>query len=139
MTFKTFLHLIRLYHANEGKITIRWSATITGDFTVTLYHARNTFGGMGRPQNIKIGQFQLHTGFIAEEETLIHIDRSELDDLLDDENIPMNFNVSIPIEVTDNPNAKSAPWSEAKKSQRNPITLFSSQIEYEETVDNFGK
>lgn len=130
--------ICRLYHANEGKITVRCTITVAGDFTVTLYHARNTFGGMGRPQNIKICQFQMNTGFIAEDETLIHIDRSELDELLDDENIPMNFNISIPIEVGGEANSR-APWSDSSKTERNPLTLFSSPIEYEETVDNFGK
>lgn len=130
--------ICRLYHANEGKITVRCSVTVAGDLTVALYHARNTFGGIGRPQNIKICQFQMHTGFIAEDETLIHIDRSELDELLDDENIPQNFNVSIPIEVGGEANSR-APWSDSRKSDRNPLTLFSSPIEYEETVDNFGK
>lgn len=130
---------LRLYHASEGKITVRRSATVSGDFTISLYHARNTFGGMGRPQNIKICQIQMHTGFISEGETLIHVDRSEMDELIDDENVPMNFNVSIPIEMSENANQRSAPWNETKKSQRNPIMLFGSQIECEETVDNFSE
>lgn len=130
---------LRLYYASEGKITTRCGVSLTGDITVALYHARNTFGGMGRPQNIKICQFQLHTGFITENETLIHFDRSEMDDLLDDEHIPKNFNISIPIEVTENPN-QNTPWlNESNRSQRNPIILFSTQAEYQEMVDNFSK
>lgn len=131
---------MRLYHANDGKISINLNATICGDFTVTLYHARNALKGIGRPQGIKICQFQMHTGFIAEQETLIHLDKSELDDVADNEHIPMNFNVTIPILVSDTerPPATSCPWIPIKAA-RNPITLFASQLEYEENVDNFSE
>lgn len=131
---------MRLYHANDGKITVNLNATICGDFTVTLYHARNALKGMGRPQGIKICQFQMHTGFINEQETLIHLDRSELDDLPDNEHVPMNFNVTIPIQVNDNerPPSTNCPWIPIK-SARDPITLFASQLEYEENVDNFSE
>lgn len=94
---------------------------------------------MGRPQGIKVCQFQMHSGFISEEETLIHFDKSELDDLPDAEHIPMNFSVSLPIQV--NPVERQPytklPWLSAK-TPRNPVTLFSSQLEYEENVDNFS-
>lgn len=130
----------RLYHANEGKIQVNLNATICGDFCVTLYHARNALKGMGRPQGIKVCQFQMHTGYIHEQETLLQLDRSELDDLPDNEHIPMNFNVTVPIEVndTERPPASNCPWIPLK-SQRNPLTLFSTQLEYDETVDNFSE
>lgn len=116
------------------------NATICGDFSVNVYHARNALKGMGRPQGIKVCQFQMHTGFIHEQETLLQLDRSELDDLPDNEHIPMNFSVSVPIEVndTERPPASNCPWIPLK-SQRNPLTLFSTQLEYDETVDNFSK
>lgn len=130
----------RLYHANEGKITINLNATICGDFTVTLYHARNALKGMGKPQGIKICQLQMHTGYISEHETLIQFDKSELDDLPDAEHIPGNLSVSIPIQVndTERPPASNSPWIPIK-APRNPVTLFGSQLEYEENVDNFSK
>lgn len=116
------------------------NATICGDFTITLYHARNALKGMGRPQGIKVCQVQMHTGYIPEQETLIHFDKSELDDLPDPEHIPGNFNVSIPIQVTntERPPASNSPWIPIK-SARNPMILFGSQLEYEENVDNFSK
>lgn len=130
----------RLYHASEGKIQINLNATICGDFCVVLYHARNALKGMGRPQGLKVCQFQMHTGFIHEQETLIQLDRSELDDLPDNEHIPQNFSVSVPIEVndTERPPASNCPWIPLK-SQCNPITLFSTHLEHDETVDNFSK
>lgn len=135
-----YLFNCRLYHANDGRITINLNATICGDFTVTLYHARNALKGMGRPQGIKICQFQMHTGFIAPQETLIHLDKTELDELPDVEHVPMNFNVSIPIQVhdVDRPPASNPPWIPAR-APRTPLTLFGSQLEYEENVDNFSE
>lgn len=135
-----FIIHYRLYHANDGRITINLNATICGDFTVSLYHARNALKGMGRPQGIKICQFQMHTGFIAPQETLIHLDKTELDDLPDVEHIPMNFNVSIPIQVhdADRPPASNPPWI-PMKAPRTTSALFGSQLEYEENVDNFSK
>lgn len=131
---------MRLHHASEGQVTVNLNATICGDFTVTLYHARNALKGMGRPQGIKVCQFQMHTGFISEHETLIHLDRSELDDLMDNEHIPANFTVSVPIQVGDveRPPSSNPPWI-AAKAARNPMMLFSTQLEYEENVDNFSE
>lgn len=140
INFTNLSPFFRLYHANDGKITVNLNATICGDFTVTLYHARNALKGMGRPQGIKICQFQMHTGFIAPQETLIHLDKTELDDLPDIEHIPMNFNISIPIQVNDaeRPPASNPPWIPIKPP-RASITLFGSQVEYEENVDNFSE
>lgn len=133
------MYVFRLYHVGEGKIIINLNATICGDFTVTLYHARNVLKGIGRPQGIKVCQFQMHTGFIPAEETLINFDKSELDELSDNEHIPPGFNVSIAIHVndTERPPAK-CPWTQPK-SQRNAMALFSSQQEYNEMFDNFSK
>lgn len=107
---------------------------------ISVYHARNALKGMGRPQGIKVCQFQMHTGFITEEETLIHLDKSELDDLPDDEHIPMNFSVSVPITVSssERPPANSPPWM-SNKSSKNAALLFSTQLEFEENVENFSK
>lgn len=135
------LNIFRLYHVNEGKIIVNLNATVCGDFTLTLYHARNALKGMGRPQGIKICQFQMNTGFIPEQETLISLDKTELDDLPDAEHIPMTFAISIPIHVneTERPPSTQPPWLTHKTTHRNPMTLFSSQLEYEENVDNFSE
>lgn len=95
---------------------------------------------MGRPQGLRICQFQLHTGFIPEEETLINLGKQDLDDLPDDEHIPQNFHVGLSVFVSDSerPPAKNPPWT-TPKAARDPTILFSSQLEYEENVDNFSK
>lgn len=130
---------MRLYHVTEGKIALPLNITLCGDITVTVYHARNALKGMGRPQGLKVCQLQFHTGFIPEEETLIHFDKAELDELAGPEQIPGQFHLSLSIFVadTDRSPAKIPPWVEKKTTQRNSQVLFDSTLEYEETVDNF--
>ncbi|XP_053682884.1 cyclin-G-associated kinase [Sabethes cyaneus] len=129
---------MRLYSAAEGKISIALNVTVCGDVTVTLYHARNALGGMGRPQGLKICQFQLNTGYIPEEETLINFSKSELDDVPDLEHVPHGFNVALSVFVGDSerPPSNQPPWA-SPKTTRDPKILFASQLEYEENVDNF--
>uniref|UniRef100_A0A182I920 Cyclin-G-associated kinase n=1 Tax=Anopheles arabiensis TaxID=7173 RepID=A0A182I920_ANOAR len=129
---------MRLYHTSEGKIALAMNVTVCGDVTISLYHARNALGGMGRPQGLKICQLQFHTGFIPEEETLINYDRAELDEVPDLEHVPQKFSVALSVFVGDSerPPATQPPWRTPKAS-RDPRTLFASQLEYEENVDNF--
>ncbi|XP_058813627.1 cyclin-G-associated kinase [Topomyia yanbarensis] len=129
---------MRLYAATEGKLCLTLNVTVCGDVTVTLYHARNALGGMGRPQGLKICQFQLNTGYIPEEETLINFTKAELDDIPDVEHVPHGFNVALSVFVGDSerPPSTQPPWTPAK-APRDPKILFASQLEYEENVDNF--
>uniref|UniRef100_A0A182JVP8 Cyclin-G-associated kinase n=1 Tax=Anopheles christyi TaxID=43041 RepID=A0A182JVP8_9DIPT len=129
---------MRLYHTSEGKIALAMNVTVCGDVTITLYHARNALGGMGRPQGLKLCQLQFHTGFIPEEETLINYDRSELDEVPDLEHVPQKFSVALSVFVGDSerPPSTQPPWR-TPKAVRDPRTLFATQLEYEENVDNF--
>ena len=126
---------MRLFMAGTGKITLPINLTVCGDLVVVLYHARKA---MVRPQGIKICQFQLHTGFIPEPETLITLCTQDMDDLADPECVPPNFTVSLSLTVTDleTPPARNPPWVPTKP-RRNAFNLFSSQLEYEEMIDNF--
>ncbi|XP_052865574.1 cyclin-G-associated kinase [Anopheles cruzii] len=131
---------MRLYHSAEGKIALAMNVTVCGDVTITLYHARNALGGMGRPQGIRICQLQFHTGYIPEEETLINYDRSELDEVPDLEHVPQKFCVALSVFVGDSerPPSSQPPWrGAAKAGMRDPKLLFATQLEYEENVDNF--
>uniref|UniRef100_A0A2M4B9T6 Cyclin-G-associated kinase n=1 Tax=Anopheles marajoara TaxID=58244 RepID=A0A2M4B9T6_9DIPT len=129
---------MRLYHSAEGKIALAMNVTVCGDVTISLYHARNALGGIGRPQGIRICQLQFHTGYIPEEETLINYDRSELDEVPDLEHVPQKFSVALSVFVGDSerPPASQPPWRSTKAS-RDPKILFATQLEYEENVDNF--
>lgn len=126
---------MRLYLAGPGKITLPINLTVCGDLVVVLYHARKA---MVRPQGVKICQFQLHTGFVPEPETLITFCTQDLDDLADAECVPHNFTVSLSLTVTEveTPPSRNPPWL-PNKPRRNAFKLFSSQLEYEEMIDNF--
>lgn len=131
----------RLYHASEGKVNLPLNITVCGDITITLYHARNSIAGMGRPQGLKVCQLQFHSGFIPEEETLLSFNRAELDDVPDVEHVPNNFNLSLSVFVSDDERApvSQPPWVSNQNSQRDPKTLFGSQLEFDENVDNFSE
>lgn len=126
---------MRLYMAGPVKITLPLNLTVCGDFVVVLYHARK---GMVRPQGIKICQFQLHTGFVPEPETLITFSAQDLDDLPDPECVPPNFTVSLSLAVMDSETlpSRNPPWLPTKP-RRDAFNLFSSQLEFEEMIDNF--
>lgn len=126
---------MRLFMAGTAKITLPINLTVCGDLIVVLYHARK---GMVRPQGVKICQFQLHTGFIPEPETLITFCTQDLDDLADPECVPPNFTVSLSLTVSDleTPPGRYPPWLPTKP-RRNAFNLFSSQLEYEEMIENF--
>lgn len=98
-------------------------------------------GGMGRTQGLKICQLQFHSGFIPEEETLLSFNRSELDDVPDNEHVPNSFNLSLSVFVGDDERAPvtQPPWISTKTLQRDPKILFGSQLEYDENVDNFSE
>ncbi|XP_067616641.1 cyclin-G-associated kinase isoform X2 [Eurosta solidaginis] len=129
---------MRLYLAGPGKVTLPINLTVCGDLIIVLYHARNALKGMVRPQSLKICQFQINTGFIPEQETLITFPTNDLDDLPDADQVPHDFSVSLSLTSTENecPPSRNPPWLPAKP-KRNAQHLFSSQLEFEEMVDNF--
>lgn len=129
---------MRVYHASEGKINFPLNITLCGDITITLYHARRSI--VGQQQGLKICQMQFHSGYIPEEETLLLYNRNELDDVPDPEHVPSNFSINLSIFIGDddrNPSVQP-PWlSTSHSKEKNPKALFSSQLEFEENVDNF--
>lgn len=129
-----------MYHISEERVSLPLNVTLCGDITIGLYHARNAIAGIGRPQGIKICQFQFHSGYIPEEETLLNFNRGELDDVPDAEHVPNNFSVAISVFVGDSerPPSTSPPWI-PKKAAQDPKVLFATLLEYEENVDNFSK
>lgn len=95
----------------------------------------------GKATGIKICQFQFHTGFVAETETCLNFVKSELDELAEgQDHYQTKFVVSVSVFVSDVERKPSqpAPWY-TDKTLRIMDTVFTSQIEKDETVDNFGK
>ncbi|KAJ8920099.1 hypothetical protein NQ315_011754 [Exocentrus adspersus] len=133
---------MRLYNVVEGKCLLPVNATVCGDVCVVVYHARNLLGGVmtqGKATGIKICQIQFHTGFIPEEETCLRYTKSDLDELAEgQDHYQDRFTVSLNVFVTDAERKPSqpAPW-QTDQTKRTLDSVFSSQIEKDETVDNF--
>ncbi|XP_060528873.1 cyclin-G-associated kinase [Cylas formicarius] len=133
---------MRLYNIAEGKCLLPINTTVCGDVCIIVYHARNILGGVmtqGKATGIKVCQIQLHTGYIPEEETCLRFTRSDLDDLSEgQDHYQQNFNVALNVFVSDVEKRPSqpAPW-QTDKNVRVMDTVFTSQLEKEETVDNF--
>jgi cyclin G-associated kinase len=137
---------------------------VCGDITVVVYHARNTLGGVvqGRPAGLKICQFQIHTGFIHEEETTLRLPRNQLDEVAittegGDLHGP-NFMASLSFFVLDQERTvQPEPWGKhcrikqnhwkcitlnwqtgaGDNSVKNAMVLFTSREEINEVFDTF--
>lgn len=109
---------MRVYHASENKVVLQLNLTVCGDVTVSVYHARNTIGAavQGRPAGLKICQFQLHTGFIPEEETTLRLSRNQLDEINTSEGAELygpNFTLTASLFVLDQEKTvQPEPWGE---------------------------
>ncbi|KAG5898794.1 hypothetical protein JTB14_011004 [Gonioctena quinquepunctata] len=133
---------MRLYNVSEGKCLLPINTTVCGDVCIVVNHARNVLGGVmtqGKATGIKICQIQFHTGYIPEEETCLRFTKSELDELSEgNEHYQEKFTVSLNVFVTDIERKPSqpAPW-QTDQTKRVLDTVFISQLERDETVDNF--
>lgn len=131
-----------LYLAGPGTIKIPLQTNVSGDLLVILYHARKT---MVRPHGVKICQFQIHTGFVPEQETLLTFPVMDLDDVPDVDCVPSNFKVSLSLAVRGariSSPIRNPPWTmhhHRRRSVNGAQNLFSSQLEHQEMSDNFGK
>ncbi|XP_074031874.1 LOW QUALITY PROTEIN: cyclin-G-associated kinase [Leptinotarsa decemlineata] len=133
---------MRLFNIAEGKCLLPMNATVCGDVCIVVYHARNVLGGVmtqGKATGIKICQIQFHTGYIPEEETCLRFIKSELDELAEgNDHYQEKFTVSVNVFVMDVERKPSqpAPW-QTDQTNRVVDTMFTSQLEKDETVDNF--
>nr|CAH7718848.1 unnamed protein product [Callosobruchus chinensis] len=134
---------MRLYNIAEGKCLLPINVTVCGDVCVIVYHARNVLGGVmtqGKATGIKICQIQLHTGYIPEEDTCLRFNKSELDDLSENpDHYQERFSVNLNVFVMDTERKPSQPppWK-TDKTVRSIDTVFSTQLEKDETIDNFA-
>lgn len=134
---------LRVFNISEGRCTLSLNANVCGDVCVIVYHARHILGGVmsqGKATGIRICQIQFHTGFVSEEETSLHFVKSELDEMSEgQDHYQERFTATLSVFVSDQEKRPSqpSPWF-TDKTERNMETLFSSQIEKHETLDNFG-
>lgn len=133
---------MRLFNIAEGKCLLPINTTVCGDVCVIVYHARNVLGGVmsaGKATGIKIAQIQFHTGYIPEEETMLRYSKADLDELHEGhDHYQERFNVCLNVFVSDMEKKPSqpAPWC-TDKTERTLDTMFTTQLEKDETVDNF--
>ncbi|CAH1155898.1 unnamed protein product [Phaedon cochleariae] len=133
---------MRLFNLADGKCLLPINTTLCGDVCIIVYHARNVLGGVmtqGKATGIKICQIQFHTGYIPEEETCLRFSKSELDELAEgNDHYQERFTATVNVFVTDVERRPSqpAPW-QTDQTERVLDTVFTSQLEKEETVDNF--
>ncbi|CAH0555449.1 unnamed protein product [Brassicogethes aeneus] len=133
---------MRLYNIAEGKCLLPINTTVCGDVCIVIYHARNILGGVmtqGKATGLKICQIQFHTGFIPEEETSLRYTKADLDEISENpEHYQDRFSVTLNVFVTDTEKrpTQPAPW-QTDTTKRVADTMFASQIEKDETIDNF--
>lgn len=126
---------MRLFGMMEGKATLALgNATVRGDVTVVVYHARQQ---LGRIIGIKIASVHFHTGYIPLTEPALTFKKKDLDDAPE---IGGNFSVTLNIMVAEeNPKMARvpAPWEAEPCTKLEPDPLFGSTLEMEETMQSF--
>jgi cyclin G-associated kinase len=134
---------MRQFCVEDGKAVIPLGASVTGDVTIVVYHARSTFGGkiQGKITSMKIFQVQFHTGFIPEGTTELQYHQYDLDQLDTSEKYPEMFTATLDILVS--PNEKSngdrrLPWENFPATKLTPKILFSTKEEAHQIFSEFG-
>lgn len=130
---------MKLYGIGEGKVClILGDASVRGDITCVLYHARQQ---LGRVIGIKIAALHFHTGYVPLADTCLSFDKPDLDD--QPEVGAGKFRVVVNAMAGED-SAKfarvPAPWeaAAAEDDERQlPDPLFGSTLEMEETLENF--
>ncbi|KAK2578217.1 hypothetical protein KPH14_009762 [Odynerus spinipes] len=126
---------MRLFGMMEGKICIIiGDATVRGDVTIVLFHARQQ---LGRVIGIKIASLHFHTGYVPLNKNALTFDKQDLDDAPE---VGGKFHITLNV-MFGKENSKlsrvPAPWEAEACSKLVPDPLFGSTLEMEETLDNF--
>ncbi|XP_053602975.1 cyclin-G-associated kinase isoform X2 [Plodia interpunctella] len=132
---------LHVYSMAEGKVTLPLDTTVTGDVTVTAYHARQQ---LGRVHSVPMLSVAFHTGFLSYTQHAIKFNRSEIDGI--DETTPVNDHfsnntnvvISLVVQNGERRKPRSDLWEEDHSFPiRTPDVLFSTTLERDETIDNF--
>ncbi|XP_011499712.1 PREDICTED: cyclin-G-associated kinase [Ceratosolen solmsi marchali] len=127
---------MNLYSMMKGKVClILGDATVRGDITMVVYHARQQ---LGRVIGIKMAALHFHTGYVPIINSTITFGKQDLDDTPE---IGGNFKITVNAMIGED-SAKflrvPAPWeTEANDPKPIPDPLFGSTLEMEETLENF--
>ena len=127
---------MKLYSMNEGKVClILGDASVRGDITMILYHARQQ---LGRVVGIKMASLHFHTGYVPLKDSTLIFEKKDLDDIPE---IGGKFRVLVNAIIGED-SAKfaraPAPWeADDAKEPVMPDPLFGSTLELEETLESF--
>ena len=126
---------MKLFSMMEGKVClILGEATVRGDITIVLFHARQQ---LGRVIGIKIAAMHFHTGYVPLTESTLTFEKQDLDDTPE---IGGKFRVVLNVmigEETGKTARVPSPWEVESSPKPVPDPLFGSTLEMEETLDNF--
>ncbi|XP_026328227.1 cyclin-G-associated kinase isoform X2 [Hyposmocoma kahamanoa] len=132
---------LHLYTMAEGKVTLPLDTTVVGDVLISVYHARQQ---LGRIHNVPILSVSFHTGFLAYDQHAIKFSRPEIDGI--DDSLPVNDhfsnNTSVIISLLVQNKERRKPRCDIWEADhsfpiRTPDVLFSTNLERDETIDNF--
>lgn len=132
---------LHLYTMAEGKVTLALDTTVVGDVAVCVFHARQQ---LGRVHSVPILSLHFHTGFLSPNQHAIKFTRSEIDGI--DETLPVNDHfsnntnavISLVVQNGERRKPRSDLWEEDHSFPiRTPDVLFSTNLERDETIDNF--
>ncbi|CAB3243967.1 unnamed protein product [Arctia plantaginis] len=132
---------LHLYTMAEGKVTLPLDTTVVGDVCVCVYHARQQ---LGRVHSVPVLSLHFHTGFLSPNQHAIKFTRSEIDGI--DEISPVNDHfsnnthavISLVVQNGERRKPRSDLWEEDHSfAIRTPDVLFSTNLERDETIDNF--
>ncbi|XP_051171936.1 cyclin-G-associated kinase [Leptopilina boulardi] len=126
---------MKLFSLMEGKVClILGEATVRGDITIVVYHARQQ---LGRIIGIKMAAMHFHTGYVPLTESTLIFEKQDLDDTPE---IGGKFRVVLNAMIGEE-SGKTArvpsPWEVETTPKPIPDPLFGSTLEMEETLENF--
>ncbi|XP_013177988.1 PREDICTED: cyclin-G-associated kinase isoform X2 [Papilio xuthus] len=132
---------MHLYMMAEGKVTLPLDSTVTGDVLISVYHARQQ---LGRVHAVPMLSVSFHTGYLAYDQHAVKFTRSEIDGIEDSGPVNEHFssNVSVVLSLVVQHGERRKPrcdlWEEDHSFPvRTPDLLFSTNLERDETIDNF--
>lgn len=126
---------MKLFSLMEGKVClILGEATVRGDITIVVYHARQQ---LGRVIGIKMAAMHFHTGYVPLTESTLIFEKQDLDDTPE---IGGKFRIVLNAMIGEE-SGKTArvpsPWEVDSTPKPIPDPLFGSTLEMEETLENF--
>lgn len=130
----------RIAHHNyaEKQVTIPLNVAAAGDITVTVYHARSSFG---KVMPVRICQVQLYSGFVAPGTTQLTFCRHELDGIEELDRYPEGFTLSLDIRVGDSPSPRltNGLWADLEHLETSAAILFTTDEELEACIGHFSR